>query len=307
MENKILVFGHKKPDTDSVTTAIVVANLQNELGNEAKACMLGNINRETEFALKYFNVELPQIISKVEENQDVIIVDCNEFSQTAEGVENANIKLILDHHRLNIQTNNPISCMIEPVGCSATLAYKLYKQNDIEISKQMAGLMLSAIISDTLLFKSPTLTPEDKRVAGLLSQIAEVNIEEYGLELLKAGTNLDGYSAKDIINTDSKTFEQNGVEITISQINTADVDNVLEKQEELECAINKEIENNNLNLYIFVITDIINATSVAIALGERTDLINKAFDVELKNNVCVLKDVVSRKKQVLPKILDVIK
>lgn len=306
MDNMNLVFGHKKPDTDSIASAISMANLQTNIGSYSESFRLGNVNRETDFALKTFGMKEPEYLEKVTEKDNVIMVDSNEFSQSADGIENANIKMIVDHHRLNLQTTNPVFCMAEPVGCTSTILYKLYKQNDVNITPEIAGIMLSAIVSDTLLFKSPTSTEQDKFIAGKLSDIAGIDMYDYGYRMLKAGTNLDGYTAEQIINTDSKPFDKNGVKFVISQINSADVDSVLEKQNELETAIASEIVNNNLDCYVFMVTDILNASSKAIVLGNKKDIFEKAYNTKLFNNTAVLDGVVSRKKQVLPKILEAI-
>ena len=306
MDNMNLVFGHKKPDTDSIASAISMANLQTNIGSYSESFRLGNVNRETDFALKTFGMKEPEYLDKVTEKDNVIMVDSNEFSQSADGIENANIKMIVDHHRLNLQTTNPVFCMAEPVGCTSTILYKLYKQNDVNITPEMAGIMLSAIVSDTLLFKSPTSSEQDKFIAGKLSDIAGIDMYDYGYRMLKAGTNLDGYTAEQIINTDSKPFDKNGVKFVISQINSADVDSVLEKQNELETAIASEIVNNNLDCYVFMVTDILNASSKAIVLGNKKDIFEKAYNTKLFNNTAVLDGVVSGKKQVLPKILEAI-
>jgi len=304
MESMNFVFGHKKPDTDSVASAISMANLQSNIGNYSESFILGEVNRETEFALKSFDIKKPQLIEKVNKNDNVIMVDSNEFTQSVEGIEDANIKMIVDHHRLNLQTNNPVFCMAEPVGCTSTILYKLYKQNDIDIKPEMAGIMLSAIISDTLLFKSPTCTEQDEFIASKLSDIAGVDMYDYGYRLLKAGTNLEGYTAKQIINIDAKVFEKNNIKINISQVNSADVESVLSKQKELEQAIENEILLNKIDCYIFLVTDILNASSRALVLGNRRDIFEKAYNTKLCNNTAILEGVVSRKKQVLPKILD---
>ena len=232
------------------------------------------------------------------------MVDSNEFAQSVKGIENANIKMVVDHHRINLQTNDPLYYVAEPVGCTSTIIYKLYKQNDVEITPKMAGIMLSAIISDTLLFKSPTCTEEDKKIAQKLADIAGVDMYEYGQNMLKAGTDISDYTADEVINIDCKPFEGNGVNFKISQVNSADVDDVFKRKADFEEAINKDIKENNLGLYVFVVTDILNANSKIIALGDKTDVIEKAFGVELDNNTALLEGVVSRKKQVLPKILE---
>ncbi|MGN1327158.1 MAG: DHH family phosphoesterase, partial [Clostridia bacterium] len=145
MGNKIYVFGHKKPDTDSITSSIVLANLQKALGNDATAYKLGSLNKETKYALKTFEVEEPKTLESVDADCDVMLVDHNEATQSANGIENANIKMVVDHHKIKFETSEPVYYVAEPVGCTASILYKLYKQNDVEINSQIAGLMLSAI------------------------------------------------------------------------------------------------------------------------------------------------------------------
>ena len=304
MANKTFVFGHKNPDTDTIVSAIAMANLRTQLGEDSECFRLGNINKETNYALKKFNFEEPKLLEKVDENNSVIMVDTNEFSQTVDGIEKANIKMIVDHHRVNLQTTEPLYYIAEPVGCTSTILYKLYKQNDVTIEPNMAGLMLSAIISDTLLFKSPTCTEEDKRIAQKLADIANVDINQYGLDLLKAGTDLSDYTPEQVINIDSKLFEKDGKKFKIAQINTADVNDIFKNQAYFETAINNEIKNDNLDLYVFAATDILNANSKIITMGEKSNVVEKAFGVSLDNNTAVLENVVSRKKQMLPNILN---
>lgn len=304
MKNEIFVFGHKNPDTDSIASAISMANLRNQLGETAKGYRLGNINKETAFALKTFQFGEPELLEKVEEKSSVIMVDTNEFAQVADGIENANIKMIVDHHRINIQTNDPIYYLAEPVGCTATILYKLYKQNDITIDPKTAGIMLSAIISDTLLFKSPTCTEEDKIIAKKLADIANVDLTRYGMDMLKAGTDISDFTPEQVINIDCKPFEKDGKKFKIAQINTADVADVFKKQAYFEQAIQNEIKNDNLDLYVFAVTDILNSNSKVITMGQKAEVVEKAFGVTLDNNTATLENVVSRKKQILPNILN---
>lgn len=302
MEDKILIFGHKNPDTDSICSSIVMADLQTKIRKEEViACRLGEISEETKYVLNYFKVEKPKLIEKVEQGQKVILVDHNEFTQTVEGIENAKIDTVVDHHRINnFQTKEPLFYYAQPVGCTSTLLFELYKLNNIEIESQIAGLMLSAIISDTLLLKSPTTTEKDKKVVEELAKIANVNIEEYGLEMLKAGTNLDKYLEEELIKLDAKKVETEDIKYVIAQVNTVSIPNVLKRKEKLENVINKEIISNGLSLFVFIITDIVNSNSEAIVLGDRTDLISKTY--EIKDNIAKMPGVVSRKKQVLPTI-----
>lgn len=299
---KLLIIGHKNPDTDSICSSIVLAEIQSKMtGEEVEAVRLGNINQETEYALKYFEVEPQRMIEKVEEGQPVMLVDHNEFTQSVEGIEKAKILGVIDHHKIaNFQTSEPLFYMAQPVGCTATIIYDICLMNNIEISKKMAGLLLSAIISDTLLLKSPTCTVKDIEIANKLEKIAEVDKNTYGLEMLKAGTKLDGYTEEELLNLDSKKFEKDNVKYMIAQVNTVSIEDVLKKQDKIEEAMRKVIEENQLNLCLLAITDIVNSNSEAIVIGNRTDIIEKTYKIE--NNRTFMPDVVSRKKQIIPLI-----
>ena len=302
--NKLYVFGHTKPDTDSIASAIVFARLQKVLGIDAVAYKLGEVNKETKYALKTFEVEEPQTLTSVDENCDVALVDNNEFSQSVSGIEKAHVKMVVDHHKIKLETVEPIYFITEPLGCTCTILYKLYKQNEVDIDSHTAGLMLSAIISDTLLFKSPTCTEQDKEIAKKLAKIAGVDIESYGKEMLKAGTDISDFTPFQVINIDSKEFNDKNAKFEISQVNAVDLDSVFSRQSELEDAINKEIKEKNLDFYMFAATDILNANSKIIAIGNKADTVEKAFGVNLENNTAMLNNVVSRKKQMLPNILN---
>lgn len=303
-DKKIHVFGHTNPDTDSISCAITMANLQNEIGREAQSYRLGDINRETKYALDTFDLKGPDLLSTIDDNTNVIMVDNNEFTQSVPGIENAHIQMVVDHHRLNLQTVEPVYCIAEPVGCASTIMYKLYKQDDVDITPKMAGMMLSAIISDTLMFKSPTCTEQDKITAERLAKIAGINLYEYGYKMLEAGTDISNYTADEVINIDSKDFKNNDIKITISQINTSNMDEVFKRKTELERAIEKRITNENTDLFVFVITDISEASSKVIVLGNRVDIFEKSFHTKLIANTTYLKGVVSRKKQILPALID---
>ena len=297
---ELIVFGHKSPDTDTICSSIVMADLQTKIrGEKVVPCRLGEINEETKFALKKFNAEEPKLIEKVEEGQRVILVDHNEFSQSVEGIENAKIEAVVDHHRINnFETAEPLFYYAQPVGCTSTILFELYKANNIEIPAQMAGLMLSAIISDTLLLKSPTTTEKDKKALAELAKIADIDVNIYGLDMLKAGTNLDKYTEDELIRLDAKKIEKEDIKYVIAQVNTVSIPDVLKRKAKIEQEINKEILAKGLSLFVFVITDIVNSNSEAIVLGDRVDAISKAYEVN--DNIAVMPGVVSRKKQVLP-------
>ncbi len=302
MENKVLIFGHKNPDTDTICSAMVKEILYKKNGCEkSKAVRLGNVNKETQYVLNYLGLEAPELIEKVEEGQEVILVDHNEFNQSVEGIEKAKILEVVDHHRIaNFETSEPLYYTARPFGCTSTILYKEFKNRNIEIEKTEAILMASAIISDTLLLKSPTTTEHDRKALEELGKIAGINVEEYGLEMLKAGTDLDDFSSEELINLDAKNLDKDGTKFVIAQVNTVSIEDVLKRQNELEDAINKAIEEKGLSLFVLAITDILNSNSEIIALGTKTDAVEKAFDKKLENNRAFLEGVVSRKKQLLP-------
>ncbi|MFM5882648.1 manganese-dependent inorganic pyrophosphatase [Methanobrevibacter gottschalkii] len=298
---KTYVFGHKSPDSDSITSSLVMTNLEKELGNtEVQAYRLGNINKETEFILNYLDIDAPELLENIEDDANVILVDHNSPSESVENLENANILKVVDHHKLALKTSYPLFLRFEPVGCTETILCKLYEENNVEITKEMATLMLSAIISDTLLLKSPTTTEDDKKAVTKLSKIAEIDVEEYGLKMLKAGTDLSSFSIEEILALDAKQIDFKNVKSIINQVNTASIPDVLEMKDELEEGMNKIIEKENLDLFMLLITDIVNSNSQVIALGKNADLVEKSYDVKLEDNMVLLEGVVSRKKQVVP-------
>lgn len=304
MEKEILIFGHKNPDTDSICSAMVKKELNKKNGYDSSvAVRLGNINKETQYVLNYLNLEAPELKEEVAEGQKVIMVDHNEFNQSIKGIEKAKILGVVDHHRIaNFETSDPLYYTARPYGCTSTILFQDFKGKGIEINREEAILMASAIISDTLLLKSPTTTKHDEKALEELEKIAGIDIKEYGLEMLKAGTDLDDFTAKELINLDAKELDKNGIKFVIGQVNTVDIPSVLERQEELEKAIEEELKEKELALFVLAITDILNSNSEILVLGEKSSVVEKAFDKKLENNRAFLEGVVSRKKQLLPNI-----
>lgn len=307
--SKVLVFGHKNPDTDTITSAITYAYLKQQIGVDAEPVRLGEANNETKYALEKFGFELPRLIGSVEnEAEEVILVDHNERQQSADGIESVKILEVIDHHRIaNFETADPLYYRAEPVGCTATILNKLYKENNVEIPANIAGLMLSAIVSDTLLFKSPTCTDQDVQAAKELAAIAGVDAEEYGLAMLKAGADLSDKALEDLLTLDAKEFSFGSNKAIVAQVNAVDVNDVLDRKEELVQLLNKNVETNGLDLFFFVITDILNNDSVAVAVGKVAEEAAKAFGKELKDGEVELPGVVSRKKQIVPVLTEGLK
>ena len=300
---EVKIFGHKNPDTDTIMSSLILEAIEKTLGvYNAKAYRLGNINKETKYALDYFGVKEPELIETVDEGTSVMMVDHNEFSQSVNGIEKAKIIRVVDHHKIaNFETHEPLFYLAMPVGCTATILREMCKVSGIKMDKVTAGLMLSAIISDTLLLKSPTCTQKDIEAANELAKIAEVDLNTYGLDMLKAGTDLSDFSPEELINIDSKPFTTNGLKYQVAQVNTACIEDVLKDKEEIEKAIELFMKENSVELFVLLITDIIENNSQIIVLGKQ-EIAERAFNVKLENNTAFLKNVVSRKKQVVPNI-----
>lgn len=299
---KILVFGHKNPDTDSITAAICYAYLKKQLGMDAEAVRLGAVNNETAYALDHFGFEAPRLIEKAApEAKQVILVDHNEKQQSVDDLDKVQVIEVIDHHRIaNFETSDPLYYRAEPVGCTATILNKLFKEHQVEIPKNIAGLLLSALVSDSLLFKSPTFTAQDRQAVEELAKIADVDAEEYGLAMLKAGADLSDKSLEELVSLDAKEFTFGDVKIEIAQVNAIDVNDVMDRQEALETILHQVIDEKGLDLFLFVVTDILNNDSVVVALGKHAEKASSAFNVQLDNNTATLTGVVSRKKQIVP-------
>ncbi|WP_034764465.1 manganese-dependent inorganic pyrophosphatase [Rossellomorea vietnamensis] len=307
--SKTLIFGHKNPDTDTITSALVYADLKSKIGMDVEPVRLGEVNGETQYALEYFKVEAPRLVEKVSAETDtVILVDHNERQQSAEDIEEVRVLEVIDHHRIaNFETADPLYYRAEPVGCTATILNKIYKEKGVEVTKEMAGLMLSAIISDSLLFKSPTCTDEDVAAANELAEIAGVDPQVYGLEMLKAGANMSTKSVAELVTLDAKEFSMGNAKVEVAQINVVDVNDVFGRQAEVEAAMETMIKEKGLDLFLLVVTDILENDSTALALGSKSAEVEKAFNVTLQNNTALLKGVVSRKKQIVPVLTDAMK
>lgn len=306
--SKVLVFGHQNPDTDAIASSYAFAYLaKNAYKMDAEVVALGEPNEETAFALDYFDVTAPRVVeSAIAEGVDtVILTDHNEFQQSLTDISDVTIFGVVDHHRVaNFETANPLFMRVEPVGSASSIVYRMYKENNLEVPKEIAGLLLSGLISDTLLLKSPTTHMTDHKVAEELANLAGVNLEEYGMSLLKAGTNLASKSEAELIDIDAKTFELNGNAVRVAQVNTVDIAEVLERQDAIEAAISDAIEKEGYSDFVLMITDIVNSNSEILALGSNMDKVEAAFNFKLENNHAFLPGAVSRKKQVVPQLTE---
>ncbi len=310
MYDKILVFGHQKPDTDAIGSSYGFSYLSNHRPNGAlntEVVALGTPNEETQFVLDYFGVKAPRVVKSAKEEgvDTVILTDHNEFQQSISDIEDLTIYGVVDHHRVaNFNTAAPLFMTVEPVGSASSIVYRKFLEANVEIPKEVAGLLLSGLISDTLLLKSPTTHVTDHKVAKELAEIAGVNLEEYGLAMLKAGTNLSTKTAEELIDIDAKTFELNGSNVRIAQVNTVDIPEVLERLSDIKAAINASMTANGYDDFVFMITDIVNSNSEIIALGAHPEKSEAAFNFTLADDHAFLAGAVSRKKQVVPQLTE---
>lgn len=298
-------MGHRNPDTDSICSALAYADLKARCGADVEAVRLGAVSRETQFALDTFGVPAPRLVDTVAgETSHVILVDHNERQQSVADIAEVTVTEVIDHHRIaNFETAGPLYFRAEPVGCTATIVLKMYAEQRISVSPKIAGLMLSAIVSDTLLLQSPTCTDEDVAAAGELATIAGVDLQQYGMDMLRAGTEVRDKPIAELVSSDAKEFTMGGAAVEIAQIMVVDVDDVLSRQAELETAMEAKITAGSLDLFLVVITDILTRGSVGLALGPRASAVQTAFGVTLQNNRARLPGVVSRKLQVVPALM----
>ena len=307
MSNKELVFGHQNPDTDAITAAMAFSYFQNQLGYETEAVALGEPNDETKYALDHFDMKAPRVVKTVSNEVDkVMLVDHNEPQQSVSDLDKVTVTHLVDHHRIaNFNTAQPLWITARPYGCVSTIITELFQQKHINIPANLAGMMMSAIISDTLLLKSPTTTYHDREAEKYLAKVAGVDdYEKYGIDMLKAGTNIAKKSDNEIVDGDAKTFELGGAKLRIGQVNTVDLDDVFSRQDDLEKEMHNLMDQNGYETFVLMVTNILNSDTDLFVVGDHTDVVEKAFGKKLENKRMNLPGVVSRKKQVVPPLTD---
>lgn len=305
--SQVFVIGHKSPDTDSIAAALSYAYLKRQLGMDAVAKCAGELNKETKFALSTFQVEAPEYVEHVAADQPVILVDHNESKQRADGIEASQILEVVDHHRLgDLETPGPVFLLFRPLGCVNTVIYGLYKLHGITPPKDIAGMMLSAIISDTVLFRSPTTTDEDKAAVKELADIAGVDYEAYGMEMLKAGADISDYSADQLAHNDTKEFEAGDKIFTCGQISVMDIAPIEAKKADIIAILNWEkAEKGYAGSFLMVTNILTENTDLWYTDGDETTA-EEAFGKKAEEGKIFLPGVMSRKKQVTPYLIKVL-
>ncbi|MDO4912231.1 MAG: manganese-dependent inorganic pyrophosphatase [Lactobacillus sp.] len=305
---KEFVFGHQNPDTDAIGTAIAYSYLQNKLGFNTEAVALGEPNDETQYALDKLGFKAPRVIEKAApEVKAVMLVDHNEPQQSVSDIADVKVTHVVDHHRImNFNTSDPLFYRAEAVGCTSTVVWKLFNEQGVEIPENIAGIMASAIISDTLLLKSPTTTDDDKKALEALAKIAGIDVQSYGLAMLKAGTNIAAKSEDELIDLDAKSFDLNGKTARIAQVNVVDLEEAVVRKEAFIKAMQDSSAKNGYDMFMLLITNILDSDSVAFIIGDEDaqSKFEKAFGEKLQDNEMKLSGVVSRKKQVVPPLTE---
>lgn len=297
----IHVVGHKSPDTDSVASAIAYAELKNKMGMDATPFVQGDLNPETTLILEKFGFETPALLGDVTGKQ-VILVDHSDYAQAPDDIKDAELLEIVDHHKIgDVTTRNPIFFLAMPVGCTGTVLYKLYQDNKIEIDKNVAGLMLSAILSDTVMFKSPTTTEQDKIACKALAETAGVaDMEAWAMEMFKAKSAVAGVSAQDLLFRDFKEFEMKGNKVGIGQLELIDISLVDGIRSDLYEAIKTVKAEGGYHSIFLLLTDIMKEGSDVMVVTDDASVVKKAYNVDLKGESFWSDGMLSRKKQTVP-------
>lgn len=299
---KTYIVGHKNPDTDSVVSAIALAELKKFFGESCKPTIAGEINKETSFVLKKFGFKKPQIIPK--EKKKVILVDHNESSQISENVKPEEITAIFDHHKAGcITTQEPILINIIPCGSTSTIIAGMFKNDKIKPSKKVASLLIAGIISDTLYFNSPTTTEFDKKTVYFLNKITKLNLKELSQNMFKAKSDLSGVSTKEVVNADYKEFNIRGKKVGVGVFETVFPEAVLERTDEIIKILKMKKIKEKLNYLLFAIIDILKKEALFLVPEKADeDILMKIFKPQKKEGYFLALGIVSRKKQIIPKL-----
>ena len=299
----VSVVGHSNPDTDSVTAAIAYANYLKATGTDAVACMqisADKLNPESKVVLEKFGLDAPQVLTDAA-GKDVALVDFSDIAQAPANIGQANIVGIVDHHKIgDITTGSPIFFYARPVGCTCTVLLEMYKNNKVELPKNIAGGMLCAILSDTVNFKSPTCTDADKAaVADLLKITGVTDQDALFMEMLKAKSSVAGVPIKELLFRDYKDFDMNGKKVGIGQIELATLDQVADIRDDLYTAL-QQVKAEGRHSVLFMLTDVVKEGTDLMVVSDEPAIIEKAFNGSLQGKSMWVAGMMSRKKQTVP-------
>jgi len=303
----IHVFGHTSPDTDATCSALIWSWYLNEhTSQDAQARVLGELNTETRFVLNHWGVAAPKLLETLEDGAQVVIVDTNNPQELPENINKADVMQIIDHHKLvgGLSTSGPVDITMRPLACTATVLYDLMGDKVATLPKEIAGLILSCILSDTLEFRSPTTTPYDKDVAEKLAAQLGVDMNAYANQMFAAKSDVSEFSDKGLITLDSKKYDVGDKNFRVSVLETTTPHTILERKEGIIAAITDCIaEENDVDEVLLFVIDILNEEATVLTYNEVTKhVIEASFGVTVEGDTEVLPGIVSRKKQILPSL-----
>ncbi|MFX0546940.1 manganese-dependent inorganic pyrophosphatase [Roseovarius sp. S1116L3] len=301
-----LVFGHTSPDTDSTGSPIIWAWYLNEIkGEDAKPVLLGQPNTEAAFMLKRWNLDTPEIIEDVEADQPVVIVDTNNPAELPKSINSADIRSIIDHHRLvgGLETRGPLEIRIEPLACTATLMWKIIGKDMAQMPEGVKGAMLSCILSDTLEFRSPTTTQEDEAIAHELAKDLNVDIGDYAAQMFAAKSDVSAFSDAELLRMDSKEFELPNKKFRVSVLETTAPKVVLDRKDSLMASMETVAAEDGVDQVLLFVVDILNEEATLLVPNDLVKgLAERSFDATVEGDTVVLPGVMSRKKQIIPNL-----
>ena len=301
-----LVFGHKSPDTDSTGSPIIWAWYLNEIkGSAAEPVLLGEPNTEAAFMLRHWGLDKPRIIDGIDADQPVVIVDTNNPAELPDGINDADITAIIDHHKLvgGLETKGPIDIRIEPLACTATIMWKMIGKDMARMPKSVKGAMLSCILSDTLEFRSPTTTQEDKAIAHDLAKDLGVDITDYAAQMFEAKSDVSAFSDAELLRMDSKEYAVDGTQFRVSVLETTAPKLVLDRKDSLMASMVDVAREDGADEVLLFVVDILNEEATMLIPNDRVKgVAEKSFDATVSGDTVVLPGIMSRKKQIIPNL-----
>ena len=296
------VISHKNPDTDTICASVVYQKILEKTGVESKVYALGTLNKETQFVFEKLGLEAPMVQLELPAESEVILVDHNEAGQSIDNLHELDLVGIVDHHKVDIKTSKPIEIDVQPLGSSCSIVAKKYFTSGVELDKTLATLLLSGILSDTLYFRSPTSTDEDKEIAEKLNKIAQIdNLEQYALDMFNAKSDLGDMDIESIITLDYKKFNFGGDDYAIGVMETTNPAYGLGRKDEILPKLAEIQKRDNLKGVVFSIIDILNEESFTFCSDEdTTELFKELFGAEERDGALFVDNLVSRKKQIVP-------
>ena len=302
----IKVFGHKAPDTDSTGSAIIWAWYLNEMkGQDAQAALLGTPNTEAAFVAQRWGFKTPEIIADVDNNAPVVIVDTNNPAELPSNINQADILAIIDHHKLvgGLETKGPISITIRPLACTATIMHDLMGDDAAQMPEAIKGVMLSCILSDTLAFRSPTTTPQDKALAESLAADLNLTIADYAAEMFAAKSDVSAFSDAELLRMDSKEYAVSGTKFPVSVLETTSPKMVLDRKASLMATMPSVAQEDAVDHVLLFVVDILNEEATMLIPNATAQTVaEKSFGATVTGDTVVLPGVMSRKKQIIPNL-----